>query len=57
MFGLFKKKTEKEKLLEQYKKLLKESHALSSRDRKASDQKQFEANEILKKIDHLLFYL
>ncbi len=53
MFGIFKKKTEKEKLLEQYKKLLKESHALSSRDRKASDQKQFEANEILKKIDQL----
>lgn len=53
MFGLFKKKPEKEKLLEQYKKLLKDAHELSSKDRKASDQKQFEANEILKKIDAL----
>ena len=53
MFGLFKRKTEKEKLSAQYKKLLKESHELSSKDRKASDRKQFEANEILKIIDAL----
>jgi hypothetical protein len=53
MFGLFKRKTEKEKLTAQYKKLLKESHELSSRDRKASDRKQFEANELLKKMDKL----
>lgn len=53
MFGLFKKKTEREKLLIQYKKLLKEAHALSSRDRKASDQKHFEANELLKRIDSI----
>ena len=43
MFGLFKKKSEKEKLQEQYKKLLKEAHRLSKTNMKMSDQKTFEA--------------
>lgn len=53
MFGLFKKKTEKEKLQEQYKKLMKEAHSLSSTNRKLSDQKVFEAEEIMKQYDKI----
>ncbi len=53
MFGLFKKKSEKEKLQETYAKLLKEAHALSTTNRKLSDEKVFEAEEIMKKIDKL----
>lgn len=53
MFGLFKKKSEKEKLQEQYEKLLKEAHALSTSNRKMSDQKVFEAEEIMKKLENL----
>jgi hypothetical protein len=53
MFGLFKKKTEMEKLQEKYKKLLAESHSLSQRDRKAGDMKMAEAEEVAKKIDAL----
>lgn len=53
MFGLFKKKTQKEKLQEQYAKLLKEAHTLSTSNRQLSDQKVFEANEVLKQMDAL----
>ncbi len=53
MFGLFKKKSEVDKLNDQYKKLMKEAHSLSQRDRKAGDQKMAEAEEILKKIEAL----
>lgn len=53
MFGLFKKKSEKDKLYEQYQKLLKESHSLSTTNRKLSDQKAYEAEEVMKKIETL----
>lgn len=53
MFGLFKKKSEKEKLQEQYATLLKEAHSLSSTNRKMSDQKTFEAEEVMKQIEKL----
>ncbi len=53
MFGLFKKKSEKEKLQAQYQKLLKEAHGLSSTNRKMSDQKAYEANEVLKQLEKL----
>jgi len=53
MFGLFKKKSEKEKLQEQYKKLLQESHRLSTSNRKMSDQKIYEAEELMKKIEQM----
>jgi len=53
MFGLFKKETPKQKLEKQYKKLLEESYQLSSTDRKASDQKLAEAEEVAKQIDAL----
>ena len=53
MFWLFKKKSRKEKLLEKYNKLLKESFKLSKINRKGSDEKMFEANEVLKEIESL----
>jgi hypothetical protein len=53
MFGLFKKKSEKEKLQNQYENLLKESHTLSSSNRKLSDQKVFEAEEVMKLLEKL----
>ena len=53
MFGLFKGKSEKDKLYNQYKKLLKESHSLSTSNRKLSDQKAYEAEEVMKKIELL----
>jgi hypothetical protein len=53
MFGLFKKKTEVEKLNEKYDKLMKESFDLSKINRKASDEKYAEADKIMKKIEKL----
>lgn len=53
MFGLFKGKSEIEKLQKQYKKLQEEAFRLSKTDRKASDAKYFEADQILKKIEAL----
>lgn len=53
MFGVFKKKSEKEKLSIQYKKLLNESHRLSTTNRKMSDQKMVEAEEIIKRLEQM----
>ncbi|WP_046756194.1 Lacal_2735 family protein [Kordia jejudonensis] len=53
MFGLFKKKSEKEKLYETYEKLTQEAFNLSTSNRKLSDQKTAEAEEIMKKIEAL----
>lgn len=53
MFGLFKKKSEVEKLREQYSKLMKEAFDLSKVDRTKSDQKTAEADELMKKIEAL----
>ena len=53
MFGLFKKKSEEEKLRAQYTKLLEEAHRLSTSNRKLSDQKMFEAEEVMKQLEKL----
>ena len=53
MLGLFKRKTARQKLETKYQKLLKEAYTLSTTDRKASDQKQAEAAEVLKEIEAL----
>jgi len=53
MFGLFKKKSEKEKLQKKYERLLKESYELSKTNRKESDKKAYEADLIAKEIDAL----
>jgi polyhydroxyalkanoate synthesis regulator phasin len=53
MFGIFKKKTEKEKLEEKYKKVMKEAFDLSKVNRSASDGKYADADAIQKQIDAL----
>jgi len=53
MFKLFKKKSEKEKLQDQYKKLMSESHKLSKVDRKASDAKYAEAERLIEQIQKM----
>ena len=53
MLGIFKKKSEKEKLQTQYAKLLEEAHSLASTNRKLSDQKVFEAEEVMKRLEKL----
>ena len=53
MFGLFKRKTEKEKLTEEYQKLMKEAFELSKTNRKASDEKYAQADEVQKKLEAL----
>lgn len=53
MFGLLKKKSEKEKLQAQYEKLLKEAHSLSTTNRKMSDQKAYDAEEVMKQLEKL----
>ena len=53
MFGIFKKKTQKEKLLALYKKKKKEAFNLSKIDRRKSDLKEKEASDILDALDAL----
>lgn len=53
MFGLFKKKSEQEKLQIQYEKLMQESHRLSHSNRRAADDKYAEAEAVAKKIEAL----
>ncbi len=53
MFGIFKKKTELEKLEKQYNKLMSEWHNLSKINRSKSDKMYAEANEVLKQIEQL----
>lgn len=53
MFGLFKRKSPKEKLEERFKKLMQQWHELSNIDRKASDQKFAEAQNIAKLLNEL----
>ncbi|MFT7073910.1 Lacal_2735 family protein [Patiriisocius sp. Uisw_017] len=50
MFGLFKNKSEKDQLQKKYEQLLNESYKLSTTNRKQSDQKAAEAEEVMKKI-------
>lgn len=53
MFGIFKKKSEKEKLQESYAKMMSDAHKLSHSNRTASDKMLAEAEEIAKKIESL----
>ena len=53
MFGIFKKKSVLEKLDDQYQKKMKEGYELQSINRRDSDQKYLEAQEILDQIDLL----
>ena len=51
MFGLFKKKSEREKLLADYKKLKEQAFMLSKTNRSESDRLEKEAHDISSKID------
>ena len=51
MFGLFKTKSEAEKLQLEYEALMKEWHRLSSINRSESDKKYAEAQDIMDKIE------
>ena len=51
MFGIFKKKSELEKLESKYRKLLAEWHKLSTINRSQSDLKFAEAQVVLDKIE------
>ena len=51
MFGLFKKKTKKEKLIDLYNKKKEQAFKLSRINRKESDKLEKEANDILIEID------
>lgn len=53
MFGLFKKKSKRDQLSDDYRKLLKEAHSLSTSNRKQSDSKYADADAVLKEIDAL----
>ena len=53
MFKLFRKKSKVEHLTDTYRKLLEEAYALSTSNRKQSDSKYADADEILKEIDAL----
>ena len=53
MFGLFKKKSEREKLQDRYARLMEEAYNLSSTNRKLSDDKVYEAEELMKRIETL----
>ena len=50
MFGLFKKKSELEKLQEKHKKVLEKAFQLSKSDRSASDALYVEAAKIEKEV-------
>ena len=47
MFGLFKKKSKKEKLLDKYNKIKEQAFKMSRINRKESDKLEKEANDIL----------
>ena len=53
MFGIFRKKTKIEKLQLKYKSVMNEAYNLSKTNRKQSDEKYFEADQIFKKIEIL----
>lgn len=53
MFSFFKKKSPIDKLHDQYDRLMKESHRLSTVNRSESDKKYAEADAIAKQIEAL----
>lgn len=53
MFGLFKKKSEADKMREKYESLMKEAFVLSKSDRTASDLKYAEADQLMKQLESL----
>jgi len=53
MFGIFRKKSEKDKLQSRYEKLMAEAHKLSQSNRKAGDAKYLEAEQLMLQLEKL----
>lgn len=53
MLGIFPKKSKEEVLQKKYAKLMGEAHKLSTTNRRLSDEKVAEAEEVLKQIEKL----
>lgn len=53
MFGIFKRRIQKDLLQKKYHKLMEEAHRLSKVNRKLSEVKIFGAGEIIKEIEKL----
>ncbi len=53
MYGIFRKKSESEKLQEKYRKLMEEAHKLSHINRKKADDKLYEAEQVMKKLEQI----
>lgn len=53
MFGLFKKANPKDKLEKKYKDLMEQAHKYSTTNRKLSDQKVQEAEEVMQELERL----
>ena len=53
MFGLFKKKSKKEQLLDKYNKIKEQAFKMSRINRKESDKLEKEANDILIEIEKI----
>jgi hypothetical protein len=53
MLGLFKSKTQKQRLEDKYRKLIEAHYKLSRTNRTLSDQKYAEANNVLEQIEQL----
>ena len=53
MFGLFRKKSKADVLRKKYKTLLEEAYQLSHTDRKASDMKRKEAEDLWLEVEKL----
>ncbi len=53
MFGFLKKKSPKQRLEKRYQQLLAEAQALSTTDRRASDEKHAEAERVLRELQAL----
>lgn len=53
MFSLFKKSSPKEKLEKKYRDLMGQAHKYSTTNRKLSDQKVQEAEEVMKELERL----
>jgi len=54
MLKLFRKNSQKKILQKKFEKLMKDAHHLSSINRKLSDTKIFEAEEVMKQIEKLV---
>jgi hypothetical protein len=53
MFGLFKKSSPKEQLEKKYKDLMQQAHKYSTTNRKLSDQRVQEAEEVMQELERL----